>query len=154
MLNRRGFSLVELVIVVMIIGIIGAIAIPRLSRGSEGARINAFVAELNTFATGIDQYVIENGNEFIDSSTGRMPVELKDYLHENAWEGETPIGGYWDVESNDTGGISLAVGVHFMGVRVDKDAAHQVDHIIDDGDLTTGAFQQIATDRFYLILQH
>ena len=153
MLNRRGFSLVELVIVVMIIGIIGAIAIPRLSRGSEGARINAFVAELDTFAKGIDLYVIENGNEFADSSTGVMPTELRGYLHANAWKGETPIGGYWDVESNGIGGHELSVGVHFMGMPVDEDAAQQVDDMMDDGDLTTGAFQKIAADRFYLILQ-
>lgn len=150
----RGFSLVELVIVVMIIGVIGAIAIPRLSRGSEGARINAFVAELNTFAKGIDRYVIENGNRFSDASTGRMPAELSDYLHENAWQGETPIGGYWDVESHDTGGYALAVGVHFMNVPVDHDAAEQADRMIDDGDLKAGAFQQLDRDRFYLILQH
>ena len=138
----------------MIIGIIGAIAIPRLSRGSEGTRINAFVAELNTLGKGIDQYVIENGSDFGDSSTGRMPTELRGYLQENAWEGETPIGGYWDVEANGVGGHTLSVGVHFMGVRVDKDAAQDVDEAMDDGDLTTGSFQQIATDRFYLILQN
>lgn len=83
-----------------------------------------------------------------------MPAELSDYLHENAWAGKTPIGGYWDVDSYDTGGYALAVGVHFRGVQVDKDAVEQVDQSIDDGDLTTGAFQQIAFDRFYLILQN
>jgi len=146
--------LIELVIVVMIIGVIGAIAVPRLSRGSEGARINAFVAELNTFATGIDRYVIENGNRFSDSGTGEMPKELHGYLHENAWKGETPIGGFWDVESNDTGGVALAVGVHYMNVKVDTDAVEAVDRLIDDGSLQTGAFRELARDRFYLILQH
>lgn len=150
----RGFSLVEIAIVVMIIGVISAIAVPRLSRGSEGARINAFIAELNTFANGIDCYVIEHGNRFTDSSTGTMPKELRNYLHASAWKGQTPIGGYWDVESYDTGGYALAVGVHFMNVTIDIDAAEQIDRAMDDGKLDSGAFRQIDRDRFYLILQH
>ncbi|MBX2852858.1 MAG: hypothetical protein KTR15_14070 [Phycisphaeraceae bacterium] len=146
--------MIELVIVVVIIGVLGAIAIPRLSRGSEGARVNAFVAELNTFAKGIDRYRVENGTDIADSSTGDMPAELSDYLHENAWEGETPIGGFWDVESNGIGGYGLAVGVHFIGGSVDKDAVEQVDRLIDDGDMNTGAFRQLSSDRFYLILEN
>lgn len=154
MYGRRGFSLIELVIVVVIIGVLGAIAIPRLSRGSEGAKVNAFINELNTLAKGIDLYVVENGNRFDDSATGIMPTELSDYLHENAWAGKTPIGGYWDVESYDIGGYALAVGVHFQGVKVNKAAVIEVDRIMDDGDLMSGEFRQIANDRFYLILQH
>lgn len=135
-------------------GVIGAIAIPRLSRGSDGAGVNAFVAELNTLAGLIDRYQLESGSKIADSATGVIPPELVGYLHENAWEGQTPIGGYWDIEANDTGGIGLAVGVHFFGVPNDAAAALKVDRAMDDGDLTTGAFQRIAAKRFYLILEN
>ena len=149
--TRKGFSLIELVIVVMIIGIIGAIAIPRLSRGSEGAKINAFVAELDNFAKAIQMYQAQTGNRVLDSSSGTFPTDLGDYLHQNSWEGETPIGGLWDIEVDGVGGHSLSVGVHFMGVSVDTDAVQQVDEAMDDGNLATGAFQKIASDRYYLI---
>lgn len=154
MCSRRGFSLIELVIVVVIIGVLGAIAIPRLSRGSDGARINAFVAEINTFATAIDHYQIKTGNKLSDSVTGEFPDELADYLRQGSWEEPTPIGGYWDVEVNGSGGVALAVGVHFMGVRNNADDALAVDEILDDGNLQTGVFQQLASDRFYLILEN
>lgn len=152
MRGSRGFSLVELVIVVMIIGVLGAIAIPRLSRGSEGASINAFVAELNTFAGVIDRYQVETGNAIADSSTGKLPSELSDYLHANSWQGQTPLGGQWDIESNDNG-VSLAVGVHYQTTRADSDAMQQVDQIMDDGNLETGAFRFLAAGRYYLVLE-
>ncbi|MEM6259995.1 MAG: prepilin-type N-terminal cleavage/methylation domain-containing protein [Planctomycetota bacterium] len=148
----RGFSLIELVIVVVIIGILGAIAIPRISRGSEGAGINAFVSEINTFAKVIDQYQIETGSMVADSKTGVIPAELKDYLDANSWSGETPLGGEWDVENNDSG-VTLAVGVHYQAGVADVYSLKQVDTIIDDGDLTTGAFRFIGARRYYLVLQ-
>ena len=152
MRSGRGFSRIELVIVVMIIGVIGAIAIPRLSRGSEGARINAFVSELNTFAKLIEQYELETGDDVSDSTTGRMPAELKGYLHQNSWEGPTPIGGHWDIEKDDNG-VSLAVGVHFDGERVDLEAVQAVDEIVDDGNTKTGHFRALDDERYYLILE-
>lgn len=58
--NRRGFSLIELVIVIVIIGIIGAIAIPRMSRGSAGAADSALVANLAVLRNGIEMYTQEH----------------------------------------------------------------------------------------------
>lgn len=149
---RSGFSLIELVIVVMIIGVLGAIAIPRLSRGSEGARINAFVNELNTFAKLIDQVQVENGERVADSVSGRVPAELADYLDAGSWA-STPLGGGWDIEANDSG-VILAVGVHFNGNVVDTDALLQVDKQIDDGNFKSGLFQALSADRYYLILEN
>jgi len=62
--NRRGFSLIELVIVVVIIGIIGAIAIPRLSRGAEGASDSALAGDLAVLRNAIDLYATEHGGTY------------------------------------------------------------------------------------------
>ena len=152
MYGRGGFSLIELVIVVVIIGVIGAIAVPRLSRGSEGARINAFINEINTFAKLIDRVRVQTGESFADSTSGRMPKELADYLDAGAW-GSTPLGGVWDIEANDSG-VTLAVGVHFDRGAVDTDALLKVDQQIDDGNFKTGVFQALTDDRYYLILEN
>ena len=149
---RKGFSLIELIIVVVIIGVLGAIAIPRLSRGTEGASVNAFVNEINNLAKAIDQYQVESGNDVADSSTGAFPSELADYLHANSWEGQTPLGGQWDIERDDSG-IVLAVGVHYVSATADEGRLRQADAMMDDGDLTTGAFRKIAANRYYLVLE-
>lgn len=57
---RRGFSLIELVIVVVIIGIIAAIAIPRMSRGAEGAADSALVGNLAVLRNAIDLFHTEH----------------------------------------------------------------------------------------------
>ena len=64
MSNRKGFSLIELVIVVVIIGIIGAIAIPRMSRGTTGAADSALISDLATLRNAIDLYAAEHGGSF------------------------------------------------------------------------------------------
>ena len=58
--TRRGFSLIELVIVIVIIGIIAAIAIPRMSRGSAGAGDSALSGDLSVLRNAIDMYNTEH----------------------------------------------------------------------------------------------
>lgn len=58
--NKRGFSLVELVIVVVIIGVIAAIAVPRISRGAKGAGESAVRGSLQAIRNAIDMYAAEH----------------------------------------------------------------------------------------------
>lgn len=62
--TRKGFSLIELVIVVVILGIIGAVAIPRMSRGAEGASESALVSNLATLRGAIELYAAEHGGTY------------------------------------------------------------------------------------------
>jgi prepilin-type N-terminal cleavage/methylation domain-containing protein len=63
---RRGFSLIELVIVVVIIGIIAAIAIPRMSRGAAAAGDSALSGNLAILRNAIDLYHTEHGGTDAD----------------------------------------------------------------------------------------
>jgi prepilin-type N-terminal cleavage/methylation domain-containing protein len=58
--NRRAFSLVELVIVVVIIGIIGAIAIARAGSMVENARASRIAADAATLNSAADLFAQEH----------------------------------------------------------------------------------------------
>lgn len=62
--KRRGFSLLEVVIVVAIIAILAAIGIPRMSRGAKGASDSALTGDLATLRNAIDLYAAEHGGIF------------------------------------------------------------------------------------------
>lgn len=66
---RRGFSLIELVIVIVIIGIIAAIAIPRMSRGAEGAAENSLKANLTVLRNAIDLFYNEHEGKYPNVAT-------------------------------------------------------------------------------------
>ena len=61
---RKGFSLLELIIVVVIIGIIAAIAVPRMSRGSGGGAQSALAGNLAVLRNAIDLFAIEHNGTY------------------------------------------------------------------------------------------
>ncbi|MCB9844944.1 MAG: prepilin-type N-terminal cleavage/methylation domain-containing protein [Phycisphaeraceae bacterium] len=89
---RRGFSLIELVIVVVILGIIGAIAIPRMSRGAEGAKDSALVADLATLRNAIDLYHTEH--EGLYPTAAAIEAQLTTYTNLAGTANATKTGAF------------------------------------------------------------
>lgn len=60
--NRKGFTLVELVVVVLVIGIIAAIAAPKMFDTANDARLNSTVQSLTILRDSIELYRASNGS--------------------------------------------------------------------------------------------
>jgi general secretion pathway protein G len=113
--NRKGFTLIELMIVVAIIGILATLAQPMFKTAVMKSREAALKEDLFNIRNVMDQYYADNGkypdslNDLVDKGYMRsIPSDpftgnntswrLDPY---NAAEGEDPAssGGYWDVHS-------------------------------------------------------
>jgi type IV pilus assembly protein PilA len=73
--NRKGFTLIEIVIAALVIGILAAVAVPRFSASKDKAYIAAMKADLHTVAILEEQYAAENhGQYFSGVATSDTPL--------------------------------------------------------------------------------
>lgn len=153
--TRRGFTLVEILIVVVILGVLAAIVVPQAANAMGDVRQTSFARQVQLFADAAVLHRSQNGFWIGDGGSGVIPDGFEDYIDPEAWENGTPIDGLWDSETRPDYDITLGIGVHFQDAATRKDADYMtaVDALFDDGDLTTGSFRQFAVDRFYFIVE-
>ena len=79
---KKGFTLVEILIVVVILGILAAIVIPQFTDASTEAKTSALCTDLQTMRSQIELYKIQHNDQlpgagaaaFVDAMTGQTDV--------------------------------------------------------------------------------
>ncbi len=72
--SRRGFTLVEILIVVVILGILAAIVIPQFTNASQNARESSLQSTLQTLRSQIQLYKLQHGDVLPDLVTDWNPL--------------------------------------------------------------------------------
>jgi prepilin-type N-terminal cleavage/methylation domain-containing protein len=115
-MNRKGFTLVEIMIVVAIIGLLAAIAIPNFVRARTKAQTNACIANLKQVQGAIQVWAIDQGKTDTDAvvktTAGAVIGVVPDYL--KAW----PRCGTTVYETPATVGTSPVCAVDAVNHRL------------------------------------
>ena len=83
--KKKGFSLIEIMIVVVIIGILAVMAIPGVQKAVRASRNSAIINDLRVFAASFQQYAGENGDWPDDQPPGAsFPNGMDGYLGESS----------------------------------------------------------------------
>ena len=82
--SKKGFTLVEIMIVVVIIGLLAAMAIPAFQQVRENSRHSAMDNDARQLASAAQQYMLENNMTTVavayTSNTGAIGAPLDDYV--------------------------------------------------------------------------
>ena len=95
---RRGFTIVEIIIVLMLIAILLALAMVQFGRSQVDARDNALKAHAETIARGLEEYY-RTGNSAYAIAPGKYPStdEVRHAFGDNVTDvGAQVAGGYRD----------------------------------------------------------
>ena len=149
--KKDGFTLVEIMIVVVIIGVLAAIAIPTFNSIRLNAQTSRMVNDFRTFRTAFEVHAFELGYWPDDADRGTVPNTVADYLKGDSFTQITPIGGNWDWDFDRA---QFWAGVSVVDPTAGATVMEKIDGQLDDGNLSTGDFQETESNRYTLILEH
>jgi len=78
--NKKGLTLIELIIVIAIIGILAVIIVPRVGAFRNSANIASDRATLRTVQGAVNMYIAENGEPPTAANYEALNTSLDDFL--------------------------------------------------------------------------
>lgn len=111
MRNRKGFTLVEILIVVVILGILAAIVVPQFTSASSEAVKGALQSQLQTVSSQLELYRVREQGAYPTLGAGQAnngwgDLVAADYLKEEPFNGYTrdtavAVGNETDAQGED-----------------------------------------------------
>ena len=133
--RKRGFTLVEIMIVVAIIALLAAIAVPGFLRSRKRSQATAILNDTRIIDGAIDQYAIENNKTGgIQVTTGMLRPYFKpaSRLYSQALTANL----------SDILGNNYTLGSFDTGVKVNTSTEGAFTDVIDNGSSFWGAYYQ------------
>lgn len=149
--RRKGFTLLEIMIVVAIIGMLSTIAIPAFKKVTQASQNTQTAANFRIFRAAFEHFAMEWGDYPYDESEGVFPADMQGYLHEKQWEVTPGIGGKWDWEQDAVG---IWAGISVTDPTADVEQLRKLDELMDDGNLSTGSLRQNGGRITYVIEEY
>ena len=113
-MNKKGFTLIEVLAVLLIISIIALITTPIIINVINNSKENAFIQDVNSLVDSIRTYQAENNYEevTVDYTTGENTNLLE-------LDGDLPDAG--QITINDAGKVSVALWNDELEICAKKD---------------------------------
>ena len=151
MRRTGGFTLVEILIVVSIIALLAILALPSFLHARDQSQQAKFVNALRVASGAFETYAAKHNAYPPDVNRGVVPPGMETYFGPTFdWTKPTPLGGNWDWDYNVFG---FTAGISAVGTNATVQQMQEIDSKIDDGNLSTGQFQDKGSGRYTLILE-
>jgi general secretion pathway protein G len=94
---KKGFTLVEILIVVVILGILAAIVIPQFTEASSEAKTSSLVTDLQSVRSQIELYKVQHNDNLPGVGSANHPTDV---TFEEALTGYTTVQGVGTVRTD------------------------------------------------------